>query len=263
MTESEYHTAPIGRTFRARVALAAGFLLCITSTAGAAPERYSSWWLPNAATADAARIDDLFYAILYVTGFFLLLVTVVLVAFIVRYRSRPGGRAFHTAGNTRLELIWAAVPAVLLLLIALASSAIWSQIRDDAPSEDGSFVVLVKPRQFQWDIVYSGTDGRFGTADDLEAINRLDVPAGRNVIVRLQAQDVVHSFFVPEFRLKQDAVPGMTTKIWFNVPEAGRYEIACAELCGLAHYRMRGVLVVHAPDEFEAWYRERMRSAVK
>ncbi len=237
--------------------LAALIAVCMLApmARGAAQPRpeYSSWWLPEAATDIAGRIDGLFGLILWITLFFLALVTVALVVIVIRYRERTGRQALYTHGSDRIELLWAAIPAAVLIVIAIASNSIWSRMTEAMPSEAESFVVLVKPRQFQWDVVYAGLDGAFGTADDITAINVLRVPAARDVVVRLAAQDVIHSFFVPEFRVKQDAVPGMVTRTWFNVPVPGRYEIACAELCGLGHYRMRGALIVMPPNEFRSW----------
>lgn len=237
--------------------IAMGIVACLTGVTPAiavpAKEGPTGWWLPPAATSVAERVDGLFMTILWITLAFLLLVTTLLVVFIVQYRRRDGARAHYITGNARLEFLWGAVPAVLLAVIAVMSTSLWSAMKREEPRDEDAVVVLVRPRQFQWDVTYPGRDGRFGTNDDVTAINRVDVPAGRDVVVRLEAQDVIHSFFVPEFRLKQDAVPGMTTRLWFNVPRAGEYEIACAELCGLGHYRMRGVLVVHEAGDYERW----------
>ncbi|MBS1913466.1 MAG: cytochrome c oxidase subunit II [Bacteroidetes bacterium] len=253
----------VGR-WAAPPAFAVLLLLAAGTRAGAGPVADSSshghrWWLPAASTAVAGRIDSLFILILWITSAFLVLVVALFVAFVIRYRHREGRRAAHVTGNMLLEIVWMAVPAACLIAIAYASNGAWSAMKEEFPRESESLVIIVKPRQFQWDVVYAGADGRFETADDITAINRLDVPAGRNVIVKLMAQDVIHSFFVPQFRMKQDAVPGMTTEMWFNVPAPGTFEIACAELCGLGHYRMQGRLIVHAPAEYDAWYAGRLR----
>lgn len=222
---------------------------------GAAP-RYAHWWLPARATAEAGRIDGIFYLILWITLGALLLVFLLLSYILIRFRRRDGGRARHIAGNARLEAAWTAIPLLILLFLAFVSYRVWSEITTDAPGEAESLVIEVAPRQFQWDIRYPGRDGRFGTADDVLTYDDLHVPAGRNVLIRLKAQDVIHSFFVPEFRIKQDAVPGMVTRVRFNVPKPGKFEIACAELCGAGHYRMRGRLTVHDRAGYDAWYAE-------
>jgi cytochrome c oxidase subunit 2 len=111
----------------------------------------------------------------------------------------------------------------------------------------------VTAKQFEWNVTYPGADGQLNTADDFVKRNRMDLPAGRNVVVTLASEDVIHSFFVPEFRVKQDAVPGMHIPVWFNVTQAGEYVLGCAELCGNQHYRMRGTVVVHDGPAFDRW----------
>jgi len=221
--------------------------------------RYTRWWLPDEATAIAGKIDDLFYIILWITSVVLVLVFAVMLVFLFRYRRRTGRRAVYYHGNTRLEIIWTVIPALIVIALGIVSRQLWAEIKSQAPTEEDALVINVRPRQFQWDIFYAGADGKFDTPDDIATINQLHVPSGRNVLVHLTAQDVIHSFFVPEFRIKQDAVPGMMTQIWFNVPNPGAYEIACAELCGLGHYRMRGYITVHSADDFSAWYSEQMQ----
>ncbi|MEO5929110.1 MAG: cytochrome c oxidase subunit II [Candidatus Kapaibacterium sp.] len=236
----------------------AGFLLGSTGTAlaqgGKVVARYHRYWLPDQATAIAGKVDDMFNLILWLTSVVFVLVAVVMVYFLIRYRARPGGKAIFYHGNTRLEIIWTVIPALIVIALGFMSKDLWSQIKQQFPAENDALVIDVRPRQFQWDIRYAGADGKFNTADDITTINQLHVPAGKNVLIKLTAQDVIHSFFVPEFRVKQDAVPGMVTKTWFNVPKPGNFEIACAELCGLGHYRMRGYLTVHTQSDFDAWY---------
>jgi cytochrome c oxidase subunit II len=114
----------------------------------------------------------------------------------------------------------------------------------------------IKPRQFQWDITYPGVDKKFDTEDDINTVNQLFLVNNEPAQIILQAQDVIHSFFVPEFRIKQDAVPGMTTSVWIQPTKNGSYEIACAELCGGQHYRMKGYVTVGTRDSLAAWLEE-------
>lgn len=236
---------------------AAGSMLAQEGAPEAAPEkvtaRYTDWWLPDQATEVAGRIDDLFYLILWLTSIVFVLVFVVMIYFLIRYRSRAGHKAVYYHGNTRLEIIWTVIPALIVIALGFMSRQLWAEIKSDAPSESTALVIDLKPRQFQWDITYPGADGKFGTPDDIATINELHVPVGKDVLLRMTAQDVIHSFFVPEFRIKQDAVPGMVTRAWFNVPEPGKFEIACAELCGLGHYRMRGYVTVHTQASNSPW----------
>jgi len=117
----------------------------------------------------------------------------------------------------------------------------------------------VTAEQFAWNIRYPGGDGRFETADDITTINQLHLPVQRTVLIHLKSKDVIHGFFVPQFRLKQDAVPGITGRLWVSATTTGNFEIACAELCGLGHYRMRGFLTIESPEAFQTWLAQAQR----
>jgi len=223
---------------------------------------YTHWWLPDTASVNAPQIDDLFYLILWITSIVFVLVFALMVIFLVRYRHQEGRRAIYSHGNNRLEIIWTIVPALIVLFLGIISQSVWSEIKSDAP-EKPDLVITVKPRQFQWDVSYSGADGKFDTKDDITATNQVYVPKGKMVLVELMAQDVIHSFFIPEFRMKQDAVPGMVTRMWFTATKTGKLEIACAELCGLGHGRMRGYLNIMEPDEFDKWYADKQAEKAK
>ena len=225
--------------------------------------RYTTWWLPDQSSTVAGPIDDLFYLILWITSAVFVLVFVALVWFMFRYRYKEGRRAVYTHGNNRLEIAWTVIPALILVFLGFISNSVWSDIKIDVPSAESSLVVDVRPRQFQWDIRYAGADGKFETEDDITTINQLHVPVDKSVLLNMTAQDVIHSFFVPEFRMKQDAVPGMVTRFWFTATDTGGYEIACAELCGLGHYRMRGFVTVHSAADFEKWYQGEMDKKAK
>jgi cytochrome c oxidase subunit 2 len=186
--------------------------------------------------------------------------------------------------STYLEIGVAVVEAVLLIGFAIP---LWAARVDAMPSESEATVVQVTGEQFAWNIHYPGPDGKFGRTDvalldlqsnplgldrddpaakdDVTTVNQLYLPVNRPVIVRLRSKEVIHSFGVPEFRVKQDAIPGLTIPIWF-VPtittaemrartgnDAFQYEIACAQLCGLGHARMRGFVTVQTAEEFQKW----------
>jgi cytochrome c oxidase subunit II len=250
------------------IASAALWVLSVGTILAQAPgtevkAKYTSWWLPDEGTLAAGKIDDMFNVILWVTGIVNVLVFAVQIYFLFRYRYKPERRAHYTHGNNKLEIMWTVAPSLILVFIALFSAQLWSEIKMDAPNEATAIVVEIRPRQFQWDIRYAGADGKFNTPDDITTINQLHAPVGKDVLIKLSAQDVIHSFFVPEFRVKQDAVPGMTTLTWFKAIKAGGYEIACAELCGLGHYRMRGFLTVHEPADYDKWYSDQMAEKAK
>jgi cytochrome c oxidase subunit 2 len=215
------------------------------------------WWLPKNASAAGpyTQIDSLFYLIYYVTGGIFLVVQIALLVFLVLYRDRPDGRrATYTHGNTTLEIVWTVIPAILLVMLALFSRQTWASIKQRVPPSD--LEVQVTAKQFNWEIAYPGPDGRLGTADDFTQDNDLHVPVGKTVRVVLKSRDVIHSFFIPNLRFKQDAVPGHSIPLWFRTSEPGKYEVPCAELCGFGHSGMRGWLYVHTAEEYAAWARE-------
>ena len=216
-------------------------------------------WLPENISTYGRQIDDLFYLIFYITMVSLVLVYAAMAWCLVRYRYRPGRRAVYTHGNTPLEIIWTIVPAVILVYLALLSKTSWDEIRGTMPPSDYHIDVIAK--QFNWDFVYPGPDGKIGTDDDLTLENDLNVPVNEVVRLTLKSEDVIHSFFVPQLRVKQDMLPGREIPLWFEATKPGRYEIPCAELCGFGHSGMRGWLTVHSPEEYARWMQKRWPSA--
>jgi len=220
-------------------------------------------WFPHNISAVGGAIDGLFGLIAAITLAWFVVTLGVLVWFMFRYRRRDTEAAQYVRGDTRAELAWLLLPAALVLaldvVIDTSSDGIWRRMKLEMPPADLQLAVTGK--QFAWTISYPGTDGVLGTADDFSLDAELHVPAGRNVRVVLRSSDVLHSFFLPNARLKQDAVPGRAIDLWFNVTEPGRYDLACAELCGFGHTTMKGSLIVHTPDEFAAWMASHAGSA--
>ncbi len=216
-------------------------------------------WLPENVSTYGKEVDSLFYLIYYITGVTFVLVAVAMVAFLILYRRREGRRATYTHGNTTLEIIWTVVPAIILVVLSFLSQASWARIKGHVPP--GDVEVQVTSKQFNWEMLYPGPDGKFGTADDLMLENELHVPLGKIVRVHLKSKDVIHSFFLPNLRLKQDSVPGREILAWFEATKPGKYEIPCAELCGFGHSGMKGWLYVHPPEEYEKWVKERWPSS--
>lgn len=215
------------------------------------------WWLPENVSTYGGNVDTLFYVILVLTAIAFVLVQGALLYFVVRYRRRDDEAAVYVHGSRRLEFIWTVIPALILFLLALFQTGTWLDIKQRFPSQNESVVLRVQPEQFEWHVQYPGVDGAFDTDDDIvPPVNVVHVPINERVLILLESQDVIHSFFVPELRVKQDAVPGMTTRLWFEATRTGEYEIQCAELCGLGHYRMRGRLTVDSTEDFEAWLQE-------
>ena len=212
--------------------------------------------LPEGASTYAPRVDQLFWIILGITGFFFFLVQICLLLFVLKYRSRPGQAASYIHGNTLVEVVWTVIPALILLGLTIASQRVWAEIRYPRQAPATSIKVEILAEQFAWNVRYPGADGQFDTADDVSTINQLHLPVGTPVELRIKSKDVIHSFFVPEFRMKQDAVPGLPTQIWVEATRGGQFEIRCAELCGLGHYRMKGFVTTEPLADFQTWLTE-------
>jgi cytochrome c oxidase subunit 2 len=211
------------------------------------------WWFPSNASSVGGQVDSLFYVILYVTGAVFVLVEAALLIFLFRYRRQDGRRATYVEGSNRAEIIWTAIPAVILVSLALISQPLWSKIKSPDTYPKNADRLAVEAKQFEWHVTYPGPDGKLGTDDDFMKKDELHLVVNRDYVIELTSRDVVHNFFIPAFRIKQDAVPGMHILVWVRPTVAGTYELACAELCGLGHYRMRALVVVQTAPEFAAW----------
>jgi cytochrome c oxidase subunit II len=211
-------------------------------------------WLPEDVSTYGGEIDSLFYIIYYITGAAFIIVTVSMIVFLIMYRQREGRRATYTHGNTALEITWTVIPAVILVVLSFMSVSTWGKVKAHAPPSD--FEVHVTAKQFNWEILYPGPDGKLETADDVLIENDMHVPVNKVVRIILKSKDVIHSFFVPNLRLKQDAVPGRDILVWFEATKPGKYELPCAELCGFGHSGMKGWLYVDTPEEYEKWVKE-------
>ena len=234
-------------------------------------------WFPLAASAMARDYDDQFLLTLLLTGFFFILMHLILSYIVVRFR---GGRGPASYWHGNIKWVWAVIIVMALLDLGLAvgSESLWAKLHLTG-SPPNVLQIEVVGQQFVWTSRYKGPDGRFGRVKrDLvdDAINILGVdpadpagkddvvlptvfvPLGRPVELLLESKDVIHSFFVRELRLKQDAVPGMRIPLRFTADRVGRYEVACAELCGLGHHQMRTFLEVLEPEEYEKRMREEL-----
>jgi len=197
---------------------------------------------------------------------------------LIRYRAKPGVPAKYEHHGLFASLVPdVAVLAFEIALIFLYAIPSWSRIKLVMPDPADALVIEVTAEQFAWDVHYPGPDGKFGrknpslmhasnvlgldpddptAADDIVTINEMHIPLGRPTLFNMTSKDVIHSFFIPEFRIKQDAVPGMSIPVWFEPNQTGKFEIACAQLCGFGHSLMRGDVIVHTPEEFESWLAE-------
>jgi cytochrome c oxidase subunit II len=213
------------------------------------------WWFPSNASSVGGQVDSLFYVILYITGAVFVLVEAALLIFLVRYRRRDGRRATYVEGSTKAEIIWTTIPAVILVSLALFSQPLWSRIKSADTYPPNADRLAVEAKQFEWHVTYPGADGKLGTDDDLMKKDEMHLVVNHDYVIDLTSRDVVHNFFIPAFRIKQDAVPGMLIKVWVRPTVIGTYELACAELCGLGHYRMRALVIVQSDSDYTAWLR--------
>jgi cytochrome c oxidase subunit 2 len=197
-------------------------------------------WPENAST-NAGNVDALYIFLLLVSGIMTVLIFAVLTAFAVRFRKQKGQRAVQIEGSTHLEITWSIIPFCVMLVFFVWGAVIFFQER--TPPQDATEVYTVA-KQWMWKFEHKGGQ---------REINELHVPVGRDVKMIMTSQDVIHSFFVPAFRLKQDVVPGRYTTLWFRATKAGTYHLFCSQYCGTQHSGMVGWVTVMEPRDYEAW----------
>ncbi len=241
------------------------------------------FWLPPNISTHGAEIDNListlhwFMAVLFI-GWGLYLVYC-----LIRFRERPGHEADVTSAPHFVvpKYIEIGIIVIEACLLIFFSAPIWARVKQDFPKESEALIVKVTAEQFAWTIHYPGRDRKFGQlknelidgtnptgldrndpngVDDIISPNILNIPVNQKVIVQLSAKDVIHSFSLPVMRVKQDAVPGMTIPLWFEATQTGKFEIACAQLCGVGHTQMRGFFNVMTSQEYDTWYNEEEKS---
>jgi cytochrome c oxidase subunit 2 len=213
----------------------------------------TGWILPHPASTYGAGIDSIYYFILWVTGIIFVGTEAALVLFSFKYRQKEGRKAYYSHGNTKVEIIWTAIPALLLVYMGFASQTLWSQLRTASAFPANPLVVRVHAEQWLWHFKYAGADGQFDTEDDISVDNNFHVPKNKPVRFEISAQDVIHGFYLPDLRVHQDAVPGMTSLIWVEANKTGDYDIRCTQFCGTNHYEMKGQMTVDEPKDYDAW----------
>lgn len=234
--------------------------------------------MPVAASDHAAEIDHIvvlmhwLMAVLFVGWGLFFLYT------LVRFRSGANPRAnYHGIKATWSKWVEGGVLLTEVVVLVFFSIPAYGERVEAFPPEHESVVVRVVAEQFAWNIHYPGPDHTFGRTDiklvsaanplgldrtdpaakdDITTINQLNLPVNRNVIVHLSSKDVIHSFGLPQMRVKQDAIPGIVHNLWFKPTDTGEWEIACSQLCGLGHYRMRGFYTIQSEADFEAFLKE-------
>jgi cytochrome c oxidase subunit II len=228
---------------------------------------FTKTWLPPL-KSDRIAIDHALAITLAVTGLVFIITNLMLAWFGYAYQDGPGAKAAYWHDSPRLEMTWTLVTAAILAVFLFNALSLWAKVTAPPPAD--AVLIEVTGQQFAWNVRYPGKDGVLGKTDHLQAsqdnpiglvkddpaskddlllLNQIYLPKDKPVRVQVRSMDVIHSFFLPNFRVKQDAMPGMTIDIWFTPTELGDFEIACAEHCGLGHYRMRGAVhVVPAAD---------------
>jgi cytochrome c oxidase subunit 2 len=236
-----------------------------------------TWWLPAGASAAAGWIDHQFALTFVIMGIVFVAAQLSLGYIVWKYRETPSSPPVsYSHGNTKLEIVWTLLTTVLFIGLNLMGSSVWASQRFD-PAEAGAVQVEVTGMQFAWYFRYPGADEKYGAtspklmdpsaggeaavglntsdpnAKDDVVTGTMYLPVDREADISLRAVDVIHSFFVPNLRFKQDAVPGLNIHMHVKPTVIGEYEIACAELCGLGHYKMHGMVHVVSQADFDKW----------
>ena len=207
-------------------------------------EAGGSFWLPAAGSANASAYDTLFYTILGVCTFFFALIVVLMVAFVIIYRAKPGAQPAKTAShNTALEITWTVIPVFIVMYIFYQGFVGFMEIRHGPPS---GYDINVVARKWSWAFTYPN-----GVTD-----STLHIPVDEPVRLTMRSEDVIHSLFIPAFRQKTDLVPGRYSYMWFRAPKPGDYDLLCAEYCGTGHSDMSSKVIVQSRAELEAWLKE-------
>lgn len=246
---------------------------------------FDNYTLP-VASKHGVTTDNLFWVTMAITGVVFIITQILLFYFPFKYQFKEKGKALYYPENNKLEIIWTVVPAIALTALVLYGLIVWNNIM--TPPPDNAEVIEVMGQQFIWKVRYPGKDGKLGKYDfrkiDLDnefgmdfsdkasfddfTPRMLHLPKGRPVEIKIRAKDVLHSFYLPQFRVKMDAVPGMPTRFTFTPTktteemreETGNpdfnYELACAEVCGRGHFSMRLIVKVEEPEEYDKWYAE-------
>ena len=215
--------------------------------------------IPTDASLDGHLVDGVLGYLTLATGIVFALAVLVLLVALVRDRARPGRTGHYTHGESpRARILTLAVGllmfvAVDVVLAVRAAGQLSHRFWRYPDGDPRALRVEVTARQWAWTFRTAGPDGRFATADDVVTLGELHVPVGRPIYLKLRSKDVVHSLYLPNFRTKLDAIPGNTTRLWFEATRLGRFEIGCAQHCGVGHYKMRGLLVVESEDDYRSW----------
>ena len=228
-----------------RLPIAKMFAVTLAMTAAISAVMVSINWDGQEASTAAPKIDDLLNVMIVLSSFVFSLVMVMLFYALWKFKAKPGdesdGEPIH--GNTRLEVAWTVIPTIIVLFGAGYS---WSVLHDIEKPADNPLTVDVFSQQYAWSFGYPGKDNVWSEGE-------MHVPLDRQVQFKMHSQDVIHSFWVPEWRIKKDNVPGITTTAIVTPDRLGTYQLICTELCGFGHAAMRAKVVVERPADFRKW----------
>jgi cytochrome c oxidase subunit 2 len=213
-------------------------------------------WVPQVSTY-AADIDGIIWLIAVLVGFWFFVAEGVFFWLILKFRARDGQKAQYITGEEKKQMRFISWPHYLVLVcdvfIVVGAVRVWVEVKQDLPSEAEAQHVRVVSQQWAWSFVHPGADGKLDTPDDIRTVDELRIQVGQKYIYELESRDVLHSFSVPVFRLKQDAVPGRVISGWFEATKTGTHDIQCTEICGIGHGMMAARIVIETPEQHAAW----------
>ena len=212
----------------------------------------------DAVSTYAGDIDNLILLIFLLVGPWFVLFEVVFFYFIFRFRAKDGRRAEYITGEVKSQKRWITYPHLLVLVcdifIVVGAIRIWYDVKQQLPEPYET--VRVVGQQWAWSFVHPGPDGKLDTDDDIKTVDELHIEENQVYHYKLEARDVIHSFSIPVFRLKQDAIPGRIITGWFEATKTGTYDIQCAEICGIGHGVMAGRIIIESAEQHAAWAAE-------
>lgn len=241
----------------------------VMNTAGHQMSLWEQMQPPEDISVHGHLIDWLFGYTTYMNIFFFVLVCAGLFGFSYFYQAKKSPKAYYTYGNKKIHVIVATIIGLSVFIgvdmnITRMSNNDFVGVFANWPKqEENPVVVEVLAQQWAWHFRYAGKDGVFNTEDDIVQLNDLRLPVGRKVIFQVLSKDVIHSLFFPNARRKVDAIPGRITRLWWQPTKAGNWDIACAEMCGTYHYRMKAHLTTYSQEDYEAWLSEAQDKALQ
>jgi len=241
-------------------------------------EKLYGWWLPPDVSVHGAKIDQLMSVLHWFMALLFIGWGIFFVYCLIKFRARPVHTALYTPVKAiATKYIEAFVVVIEVFLLFGLSTPVWLAYKNNVPDPAKAMHIRVVAEQFAWNFQYPGKDGKFGKSDvslisgdnplgidpedaaakdDIISVNQLHIPVHRAVVVDVSSKDVIHSFNIPVLRVKQDTIPGQQIPIWFEATQPGHFELACAQLCGLGHYRMRADVLIDTPEDFAKWEAE-------